>query len=193
MKKTALLLIDIQNDYFNSFEGAKWPLKNMEQATKKTEKLLAYFRMNHLDVIHVRHEFSDNNAPFFHPGSLGAHIHSSVAPKDGESIILKHSPNSFHETHLSETLKNKSITNLVIAGAMSHMCIDSTTRAAVDMGYDCTVIHDACTTRDLEFNNNIIPADQVHNASMAALAFTYAKVITTTEFLTSEIGGVEYA
>ena len=66
---------------------------------------------------------------------------------------------------------------------MSHMCIDATTRAAVDFGFPCTVIHDACATRDLVFGGLTIPAAQVHGAFMAALA-PYARVLSLEEYLT---------
>src|SRR3546814_14756141 len=66
---------------------------------------------------------------------------------------------------------------------MSHMCIDAATRAASDLGYRTTVVHDACATRDLEFDGQVVPAAQVHNAYMSALAFAYAKVTTADEYL----------
>lgn len=184
MKKTALLLIDFQNDYFESFHLAKWPLKNTEQAAQQAAKLLSYFRKNNSPVIQVKHEALTNNAPFFHAGSTGADIHHSVKPTENETVILKHKANSFLDTNLQEALNKNHIQDLVIAGAMSHMCIDATTRAAADLNYSCTVIHDACATRDLAFKNCTIPADQVHNAFMAALEFAYAKVLSTEKFLT---------
>ena len=72
---------------------------------------------------------------------------------------------------------------LVIAGAMSHMCIDAVTRAAVDFGYECNVAHDACATLDLEFNGETVPAKHVHNAFMAALSFGYSHVDSTDNLL----------
>jgi nicotinamidase-related amidase len=74
-----------------------------------------------------------------------------VAPQAGEEVILKHKPNSFLNTRLHDTLASRGISNLVIVGAMSQMCIDATTRAASDLGYKVTVVHDACAARDAEF------------------------------------------
>ena len=74
---------------------------------------------------------------------------------------------------------------VVICGAMSHMCIDASTRAAADLGFECVVIHDACTTRDLEFAGKTIYATEVHGAFMAALAAAYARVTALSEFITS--------
>ena len=180
---TALLLIDFQNDYF---PGGKWELINTELAASNGAKLLAAFRQKQLPVIHVRHEFETDEAPFFTPGSQGAAIHSSVAPHSGEVVVLKHAANSFKETNLKQVLEALNIENLIVAGAMSHMCIDAGVRAAADLGYNVTVAEDACATMDQEFNGITIPAEQVHASFMAALAFAYAR-IDNTETLLNEI------
>jgi nicotinamidase-related amidase len=75
------------------------------------------------------------------------------------------------------------IVELVVIGAMSHLCIDATSRAASDLGYMTIVVHDACATMDLEFGGLVVPAAQVHATLMAALAFAYATVSTTDELL----------
>ncbi len=104
-------------------------------------------------------------------------------PLPGETVIEKHFPNSFRDTGLKEKLDDAGIKELVICGAMSHMCIDATTRAAVDLGFSCTVIHDACASRDLTFGDLVIPAAFVHGAFMAALSPLYARVVSLEEFL----------
>ncbi len=180
MAKRALVLIDVQNDYF---DGGKWPLNGMDLATDNAAKLLASSRETGDFVIHVRHEFPTNDAPFFTPNSAGAHIHSKVQPRDGEIVVLKHHVNAFRETDLEAILDQQGIDDLVICGAMSHMCVDAATRAASDLGYQCAVVHDACATRDQEFNGAIISAAHVHGAFMAALGFGYAKLASTREYL----------
>jgi nicotinamidase-related amidase len=97
--------------------------------------------------------------------------------------VRKHYPNSFRETGLLEVLQGAGVDEVIICGAMSHMCIDATTRAAFDYGFTCTVIHDACATRDLTFDGRTIPAGQVHGAFMAALGMRYARVISLEDFL----------
>lgn len=97
--------------------------------------------------------------------------------------MLKHFVNSFRETELKAILDQHGIEQLVVVGSMSHMCIDGVTRAAADLGYGVTVIHDACATRDLEFNGVVVPAAQVHAAFMSSLGFAYASVVSTDEFL----------
>ncbi|MEZ8311537.1 cysteine hydrolase family protein [Vibrio splendidus] len=181
MKNTALLLIDFQNDYFPSYEGAKWVLSETEKAAEKGAQLLSAFRDKQLPVVHVRHEFPTNDAPFFLPESDGAQIHNSVTPLDGEPVIVKHQINSFRDTELNKVLKEQGVEKLIIVGAMSHMCIDAVTRAATDLGYECQVAHDACTTLDMEFNGIKVPAAHVHAAFMAALSFGYCNVATASE------------
>ena len=181
MKKRALILVDIQNDYF---ADGRWALTGMEAASKNAGRLLAAARSSGELVVHVRHEALTKDAPFFAPGSNGSQIHTSVLSAGGEQVILKHFPNSFRGTDLEDLLSKNGIKQVVIAGAMSHMCVEAVTRAAGDLGYGCTVIHDACATRDLEFEGVSIPAAQVHAAAMAALRFGYASVVSTNEFLT---------
>lgn len=183
MSKTALLLIDIQNDYFSSFETAKWPLKNTEAAAKNAASILAKFRDKGDLVIHVRHQFPNDDAPFFAPNTEGAKTHQLVEAQNNEPVVVKQQINSFRDTELKQTLDSNKIENVVIVGAMSHMCIDAVTRAAHDFGYDCTVIHDACATLDLTFNGVTISAADVHTAFMSALEFAYAKVISTEQLL----------
>ncbi|MGL5998284.1 cysteine hydrolase family protein [Pseudomonas sp. DTU12.1] len=180
MAKQALILIDIQNDYFPQ---GKWPLVGVEAAADKAQQLLQAFRQAGDAVIHVRHEFTADDAPFFTPGSEGAHLHPKVLNENDEPVVLKHFVNAFRQTNLREVLEQRSITDLVVVGSMSHMCIDAVVRAAADYGYTVTVIHDACATRDLEFNGKTVAAAQVHEAYMASLAFAYASVVSADEFL----------
>jgi nicotinamidase-related amidase len=176
--KRALVLIDIQNDYF---PGGRWALSGIEVAADNAARLLAAARAAGDLVVHVRHEFASADAPFFAPGSQGAQIHPKARNLEGEPVILKHHVNSFRETDLKALLDRHGVEEVVICGAMSHMCVDAGTRAASDLGYRCTVVHDACATRDQEFKGAVVPAAQVHAAFMAALGFGYARLVTTEE------------
>ena len=183
MENTALILIDLQNDYFGSFEGAKLQLHETELAAANALKILNKFREKNMKIIHVRHEFNMENPPFFAPNSQGAKIHDSLTPKENETQVLKHDVNSFKNTNLKEILDDSNITNVIIVGAMSYMCVTAVTRVASDFGYNCFVAHDACETSDIEFNGIKIDASISHAVSMAALQFAYAKVETTDEIL----------
>ena len=176
--KTALILVDIQNDYFPK---GKMPLENIGRAAENAAELLSHFRANKLPTFHIQHTWEDESAPFFVAGSDGAKIHRSIAPGPNEPVIVKHFPNSFRESPLLDELKKARVERLAICGAMSHICIDATTRAAADLGFDCIVAHDACATTDVEFNGKKVPAAEVHAAFMSALGFAYAKVVPTKE------------
>ena len=180
MAKQALIVVDIQNDYFPQ---GKWPLVGAEAAADNAVRLLDAFREAGDAVVHIRHEFTSDDAPFFTPNSEGAKLHSKVTNRADEPVVLKHFVNSFRETDLQAILDEQGIKHLVVVGSMSHMCIDGITRAAADLGYTVTVIHDACATRDLEFNGVSVPAAHVHAAFMSALGFAYASVVSAEEFL----------
>ena len=178
--KRGLLLVDIQNDYF---PGGKVELEGIAETSLKAGRLLSYFRENGLPTFHIQHLSTGPKAGFFVPNSEGAEINGNVKPLPDDLVIQKHYPNSFRETSLLDELKKEGVEEVVICGAMSHMYIDATTRASADLGFNCLVVHDACATMALSFNGKVIPADQVHGASMAALGFAYARVISLEEFM----------
>ena len=175
----ALLIIDVQNDYF---EGGKSELYNSKVALQNIEKVLMIFRQRNLPVIHVQHINTREGATFFLPNTDGVLIHKNITPLESEYIVTKHAPNSFFETNLLDIMKENNINDLVICGMMSHMCIDTTTRACKDFGIKVTLLNDACATKDLSFNGEIIPAETVHNTFMASLNGMFANVIKTQLF-----------
>lgn len=180
--KRALLIIDVQNDYF---EGGSNALSGSWEASVQAGKLLSEFRRSLLPVVHIQHLSAREGSTFFIPGTYGAQIHENVKPIKGETVINKNYPNSFRDTGLLEYLQANGITNLVICGMMSHMCVDATTRAAKDYGFNCVVISDACATKDLEVQGKSVDAANVQMAFMAALDYFYSTVQTTDEFMDS--------
>ena len=176
----ALIIVDVQNDYFS---GGAMELVGMDGAALNCQKLLQHFREHQAPLFHIQHLAARPGATFFVPDTDGAEIHASVRPETGESIIVKHFPSAFRDTDLHQALQQAEIDELVICGAMSHMCIDTTTRAAFDLGYQCRVISDACATRDLEFDGRKVAAADVHAAFMAALALPFARIETTDAFI----------
>ena len=177
--KEALLLIDIQNDYF---PGGKMELVSMEEAAKKAGELLKAFRTAGKPIFFIKHMSTRSDATFFVPGTQGMDIHPSVNPLPNETVIEKHFPNSFLQTDLLSVLKESEVTDLIICGAMSHMCIDTTVRAAKELGFKCTLIADACATRNLKFGEEILPAQTVHASFMAALDGMFATIMTADEY-----------
>jgi nicotinamidase-related amidase len=175
----ALLIIDIQNDYF---PGGAMELVGSPAAGAQAGKLLQAFRQKARPVIHMQHISTRPGATFFLPNTSGVQIHESAAPKAGETVFQKNYPNSFRETPLLEHLRKNQITQLVIAGMMTQMCIDTTTRAAADLGFQCVLAHDACATKSLSFGGVTVSAENVQTAFLAALNGLFARVLSTDEF-----------
>lgn len=180
MSKRALVVVDLQNEYLPT---GKLALEGIHDALNNAARVIAAARAKGDMVVNVRHESAQADAPYFVRGTAGVQIHESVAPAEGEPVIVKNFPNSFRQTGLKAMLDEQGIEEVTVVGAMSHMCIDATTRAAADFGYKTSVVHDACATRDLEFKGETVPARQVHTALMSALAFGYASVVSTDEYL----------
>jgi len=177
--QTALLVIDIQNDYF---EGGKYPLVNPLDAAKKAYELLQCFREHGGHHVHIQHISLKPDAAFFIKGDRGSDIHNLVAHFEGEPIVYKHYPNSFRETNLLEMLKGWGMERVVITGMMTHMCVDATARAAADFGFQVIVAEDACATRNLEHGGTTIPAELVHKSFLAALK-SYGRVMKAEEVI----------
>ncbi len=175
---TALVLIDIQNDYF---PGGAMELAGSELAAEHAAELLAAARGHGAPLMHIQHSAARPGATFFLPGTPGAEIHSAVAPRRGEKVIVKHYPNAFRETELLSYLRDQGIGTLVIAGMMTHMCVDTTVRAAADLGFSCNLAGDACATRALAYGGVAVPAEQVQAAYLAGLNGLFAKVAPAAE------------
>lgn len=177
---TALLIVDVQNDYF---PGGKMVLEGSEEAGKKAGKLLEHFRGKSLLSVHIRHISLRPGATFFLPDTLGAEIHETARPLEDEAVFLKHYPNSFRGTPLLSFLKERGIDRIVLCGMMTHMCIDATARAAFDHGFDCLIAGDACATRSLNYKGQEIPAQTVHLSFLASLDGIFGKVMDTDQII----------
>lgn len=167
--KEALLLIDIQDIYFTP---GPMLLHKPRCAAKNAARVLEKFRAEDKTVIHVQHNFK-----------VLSGIHSLVEPKEGEKIVHKEYPSSFLGTDLRKYLLENEITDIVVAGMMSHMCVDTTVRACQDYGYNVTLIDDACTTMSLKHDGKKIDAETVHAVYMASLSDGFANVIKTEKYL----------
>lgn len=182
MKKRGLIIVDLQNEYLPT---GKLPLSGIEAAAANAALAIADARSKGIPIFHIRHELATADGPVFVPGSDGVKIQPVVAPVGDEPVIVKNHINSFRETDLKQQLDTKGVEEVVVVGAMSHMCIDAVVRAAVDMGYPATVLHDACATLDLTFGGVTVPAAHVHAAMMAALEFGYGTVKSTQDYLSA--------
>ncbi|MFA4949168.1 MAG: cysteine hydrolase family protein [Candidatus Krumholzibacteriia bacterium] len=176
--ETALLLVDIQNDYF---PGGKNELEGSVAASRRAGELLALCRRLELPIIHVQHVSTRPGATYFLPDTAGVRIHESVAPIAGELVLQKHYPNAFRDKQLLVQLGLKHVARLVICGMMTHMCVDATVRAACDLKFECILAGDACAAKALAHEGRTVAAQDVHAAFLAALDGTYAKVMSFLE------------
>ena len=173
MNNRAFLVVDLQNEYLPT---GQLPLVGLQEVVANAARIIAAARERGDLIVHIRHEKPTANARAFIPGSVGAQIIQEVAPIEGEQIVVKNYPNSFRDTNLQDLLVEKSIREVVVLGAMSHMCVEATARAAADHGYLTVVVHDACATMDLEFDGTKVPAHQVH--ATATVSYTHLTLLT---------------
>jgi nicotinamidase-related amidase len=179
-RDTALLVIDIQNFYF---ENGSLPLTGSVEAARQARRALDAFRSKRLPVIHVRHVPKSAKVVDGEPADPQYRIRAEVSPAAGEKVVSKQFANSFRETDLLDYLRAHGIKRLVGGGMQTHMCVEAASRAAADLGFDVVVLHDACATRPLKFGDKTVPAEMVHAAALAAIQGTYGKVVGVDEWL----------
>lgn len=167
--RTTLVLIDIQAFYFDTTRA---PLVGREEASLQAGKMLEHFRKTGQEVVHIKHKG-------------GGQIHEYVEPLPEETVFVKEHVSCFRETPLLEHLQAEGIERLVLVGMMTHMCVEAATRAADDLGFETILIQDACATRDLTFEDEIISAQDVHLSTLSTLK-AYATIMTTNEYLADE-------
>lgn len=172
LRDSALVLVDCQNTYtYGVME-----LDGVQAALDETAALLDRARTAGIPVIHIQHN-GGVGSPYDITAEIGG-IVDSVAPREGEPVVVKQYPNSFVQTDLDERLKAVGATDLVLAGFMTHMCINSTARGAFNLGYAPTVVAAATATRSLPGPDGAdVPASALQSASLAALNDLFAVVV----------------
>lgn len=177
---TALLLIDYQNEY----RSGRLPLPDVDAASANGQRLLAWAAAAGIAVWHIAHHAASTSSPIFAPGSDGAAFLSELQPQPGQGVIIKALANAFAGTGLVDALVAKGIQTVVIAGLMTHNCVSSTARAAVDLGLTPLIAGDACATRDLPDGlGGTVTAADLHRACLAGLADRLVEVRPTAELL----------
>ena len=172
LKDSALIMVDCQNTY----RRGTMQLTNVEPAIIEAQKLLQMARDLKVPIIHIQHD-AGVGTPYDVTAEIGQ-ISAEVAPKNGEPVITKNYPNAFISTPLEAQLKALGIENLVLAGFMTHMCINSTARGAFNLGFKPTVVASACATRSLiGANGKTIDAQTMHEAALAAVRDLFAVVV----------------
>lgn len=169
---SALVLIDCQNTYTRGV----MELDGVQQALDEAATLLDRARTAGIPVVHIQHDDGPGSL-YDIEGESGA-IVDRVAPRNGEPVVVKNYPNAFVNTDLDDILKSSGASNLVLAGFMTHMCVNSTARGAFNLGYAPTVVAAATATRTLPgLDGDAVPARALHNASLAAVADLFAVVV----------------
>ena len=178
LKNSALIMVDCQNTY----RRGVMQLTNVESAIIEAQKLLQMARDLKVPIIHIQHD-AGVGTPYDVTAEIGQ-ISAEVAPKNGENVITKNYPNAFIATPLEAQLKALGIESLVLAGFMTHMCINSTARGAFNLGFKPTVVASACATRSLVgANGKTVDAQTMHDSALAAIRDLFAVVVDDVENL----------
>ena len=179
--KTALLLIDFQMEYY----GGGLPIPDGASAAKNAATLVDWADQVGVHVIHIHHVAGNPRSPLFAPGGERVAPHPLLVPADHHRRVTKGLPSSFVGTGLQTLLQEKAVDTLIISGLMTHMCVDSTTRDALSLGYKGIVAADACATRDLPdyAGDGVLLHRELHRCSLSALADRFADVMNTKAIL----------
>jgi nicotinamidase-related amidase len=164
-------MIDCQNTYTQGVMA----LDGVAAALAEAATLLRRARSAGIPIIHIKHDAGEGS-PYDIRAEIGQ-IVDQVAPAGDEPVIVKHFPNSFVQTELDDQLKAASARNLLLAGFMTHMCVNSTARGAFNLGYAPTVVASATATRSLPSPTGIVPAEALQTASLAAIADLFGIVV----------------
>lgn len=179
-KETALIVIDIQNEYF---QGGKMPIPDGMKALTQSKKLVEFAQKNGIKVFFVRHE-GPADSPLFAKGSRFSEFHKDLQPGKQDIVITKATPSSFVGTDLDAQLKKLGIKDLIMTGLMTHMCVSSTARDAVPLGYQVIIPEDATATRDLaSWDNSVVDHKILQRAALAGVADVFAEIKTTQQVL----------
>lgn len=178
--KTALLIIDAQQEYFAPH--GKVVLPGGPSALKQIARVLAWARAQRLPIFHIVHESRRPGAAIFVPGTPALEIRPEVRPSDGEPEVTKHLPGSFTGTSLELALREAGVSRLIVTGFMTQMCVDITTREAAHRGFKVTVAADATAAMDVKApDGQVIPHDQVHRTQLGSLTGFLAEIKRTDE------------
>lgn len=170
--KTALIIIDIQNDYF---PGGKMELVGSDQAVLQAKRALKEFRARSLPIIHIQHEWKGDNPKFFAPNTQGQKIHDIVRPLSGEKVFVKHQISCFEKTPLLQYLTDRNIKRLVIAGMQTNVCVAGAVDDGIKNRFDIIVLKDALAAVDTS----------THNATLPKIESKGARLMTTADLVSA--------
>ena len=177
--KRALLVIDVQNEYFTG----KLPVTYPENSFENIIKVIDFANENSIPVLLIQHTNPGKDAVTFKKGTDEHKIHYEVLKRDHDKIIEKNLPGSYTETELGSWLKENDIDTLVISGYMTQMCCDTTARQAMHMGFNVEFLSDATGTLDIANSAGHIGAEELHKAILITQAMRFSKVMSADKWI----------
>jgi nicotinamidase-related amidase len=179
LSESTVVVIDAQREYVDG----KLPLTGVEPALAEIGRLLARARAAQAPVIHIVHQGRAGGA--FGPDTPGFEVAAPATPAPGEAVVHKSLPNAFASTDLASRLAALKKPNVILAGFMTHLCVEATARASIDLGLKATVVASATATRDLPdpLTGTTVTAAEVQRNALTAIADRFATVAPTVDSL----------
>lgn len=177
--KRALLVIDVQNEYFTGKLPVKYPKGSLKNIVKGMDEAL----INKIPIIVIQHTDLEKDSKTFIKGSKEWEIHDEIKKKKYDYIIEKNLPGSFTGTDLENILKKRNIDTVTICGYMTHMCCDTTARQAHHLGFSVEFLSDATGTINISNYSGTIKAKDMHKATLITQAMSFSKVLTINEWI----------
>lgn len=177
LSQATLIIIDAQKEYL----AGPLALSGMDAAVANIKQLLGAARAAGRPIVHVRH-LGTHGGLFDPQGERGEFI-SGLEPQSDETVVEKLLPSAFHGTELKKRLEDLGPLDLIVCGFMSHSSVSTTVRAAKNLGFRCTLVEDACATRDLPHKGGVLSAEHVHQTEMAIMADNFATLALTRDFI----------
>jgi nicotinamidase-related amidase len=176
--KRALLVIDVQNEYFTGALPITHPAGHLQNILQVMDAATGK-----MPTVVIQHHFTDPAMPFFQKNSQGWKLHSEVADRPRDLLIEKTLPGSFTNTPLEKYLKEQGIDTVTIAGYMTHMCCDTTAREGVHRGFKVEFLSDATGTLPLNNKAGQVTAEELHRSILCAQQMLLSEVVGTREWL----------
>lgn len=177
--KRALLVIDVQNEYF----FGKLPVSYPPGSLGNILKVMDVAAVSQTPVAVIRHAAKSETSPVFRKGSPEWELHPDVEKRHRDVLIEKNWPDSFTETKLEEWLKGNGIDTLTVCGYMTQMCCDTTARRAFHLGYGVEFLADATGTLPLKNEAGSVTDEELHRAILITQQSRFSKVMKTEEWV----------
>lgn len=179
--KQALIVIDVQNEYF---EGGAMPVTYPANSFDNIKKAITSAKAHQIPVVYVKH-LCPPEADCFRPDSFGQELHADLIALGADHILTKKMVSAFPETDLQDYLSSKEIDTVTIAGFMTQMCCDTTARYAAHMGYHVNFLSDGTGTLDFNNSQGHASAEELHRATLITQAHCFSNVISTDSWISS--------